>query len=82
MSIITIDVPSEMAERAQLVAERTHRRLEEVLVEWLGRAFNELPIEWLSDAEVLAISEQQLPETQEEALSDLLAAQREGELTT
>jgi len=81
MGQITIDLPSELAERARVVAEHTHRRVEDVLVEWLGRASNDLPIEWLSDAEVLEISESQLAPAQQEALSDLLATQNAGELT-
>jgi predicted transcriptional regulator len=77
----TIDLPSEIAERAREVAARTNRPLEAVLVEWLGSASVDLPIESRSDAEVLAISESQLSEAQQAALSDLLRGQNAGDLT-
>ncbi len=78
--IITLDMPLDVAQRAQVVAERTHRRVEDVLVEWLGRASNEMSLEWLPDPDILALSEQQLSDTAQNELSDLLASQREGAL--
>jgi hypothetical protein len=78
---VTIDLPSDVAARAEAVAARTHRRVEEVLLEWLGNAATDLPVEMLSDAEVLALSDLQMDETDQSELGSLLAAQREGNLT-
>ena len=79
--IITIDLPSDVAERAQVVAMQTHRRVEDVLLEWLGRAATEIPVEWLPNSEILALANAQLSKTKQSALSQLLAAQREGTLS-
>lgn len=73
-------LPDSIARNARALAERTNRRVEDVLVEWLGRAATEMPIELLSDEEVLAIRDLQLSETQQSELSDLLALQREDSL--
>jgi hypothetical protein len=52
----------------------------EVLIEWIDRAGTELPVECLSDDEVLALCQCQLDAGQQEELSDLLAGNREGVL--
>lgn len=59
---------------------RSHRRMEDVLLEWLDRAATEVPVEMLSDAQVFALSEQQMSEKQQRDLGDLLERQREGRL--
>jgi hypothetical protein len=74
---VTLEVPAELVERARRVAERTQRRVEEVLVDWLGRT-DEAAVEGLSDAEVLALCDSQLSEAAQEQLSGLLERQREG----
>jgi hypothetical protein len=79
--VITIDLPTNVAERAQAVATRTHRRVEDVLLEWLGRAATEIPLAWLPDAEILALAHLQLPQAQQTELSQLLQTQREGALS-
>jgi hypothetical protein len=54
--------------------------MQEVLADWLLRGADEPPVELLSDEEVLEIADMQLPEAQQQELSDLLAGNREGEL--
>ena len=78
--LVTLDRPHDLAERAEALAKQSHRRVEDVLLEWLGRAATETPIESLPDDEVLALSALQLSEDDQEQLSELLAAQREGQL--
>jgi hypothetical protein len=78
---ITVEIPDALAQSAQAVADRTDRRLEDVIVEWLGRFASELPIEALPDEQVLALRDLQLPAPQQAELDDLLAAQREGQLS-
>lgn len=77
---VTLELPDNLAQNARTVAERTNRRVEDVLVEWLDRAAAEMPIELLPDEEVLAIRDLQLSEQQQTELSDLLALQREDSL--
>ena len=77
---VTLVLPSELAARAQAVAAQSHRRLEDVLLEWLGRAATDVPIDLLPDEQVLALRDQQMSEDQQRELGDLLARQREGSL--
>ncbi len=77
---ITLQIPEEIAESAQMVAKDTKRRLEEVLVEWLERASSDLAIETLSDKQILALCDSQLSAVQQDELSDLLSKQREATL--
>src|SRR4051794_28811729 len=76
---MTLDLPPDVIHRARTVAAATNRRVEEVVVEWLGRAAAETPIETMPDAEVLELSRIRLPDDQQESLSDLLG--RQAELT-
>lgn len=78
---IMLDVPDQLAASARAVAQRTHRSVEGVLLEWLDRAATDLPVELLPDEQLLALRDLQLSPGDQEALSDLLARQREGILT-
>jgi predicted transcriptional regulator len=78
---VTLELPDTLAKSVRAVAEQTHRRVEDVLIEWLDRAAAELPIELLPDDEVLALRDMQMDDAQQAALSELLGRQREGELT-
>jgi hypothetical protein len=76
---VTLELPAELVDRARCVAERTRRRFEDVLIEWMSRA-ESVSVEELSDEEVLALCDSQLPESDQEQLSELLGRQREGQL--
>lgn len=78
--IVTLDLPDDVARRARDVATRTHRRVEDVLLEWLGAAATDTPVDMLPDAEVLALRDQEMSAQQQHELSELLARQREGQL--
>ena len=65
---------------ARALALRTHRTVEDVLLDWLDRAATELPIEELPDDQVLALRDMQMSDDQQEELSELLARSREGTL--
>lgn len=54
--------------------------MEDVLLEWLGRAATDLPVDLLPDEQVLALRDQQMSEGQQSELDELLASQREGGL--
>jgi predicted transcriptional regulator len=77
---ITIEVSEQVARQAAQVAEQTKRSVEEVLASWLESVITELPVEELSDDEVLALTGLHFTEEQQAALSDLLAQNREGAL--
>ena len=78
--IVTLELPETLAQRAKEIAVLTNRRLEEVLVEWIDRASQELPVESLPDDWVLALCDMQLELEQQEALSELLDRNRERQL--
>jgi hypothetical protein len=78
--IVTLELPEPLAESARVVAARTSRRVEDVLVEWLDRAAADLPIEVLPDEQVLALRDLQMSNGQQDELSALLAGQRERRL--
>jgi len=75
---VTLEVPEPILEQAQLLAKRTDRRLEDVLEDWLHRFTSDMPIELMSDEEVLAITETLMEKSEQEELQELLDAQREG----
>lgn len=77
---VTLDLPPDVAQRAEAVAVRSHRRVEDVLLEWLLHAATDVPVDLLSDAQVLVLCDQQMSEEQQRDLGDLLERQREGRL--
>lgn len=78
--IVTLELPETLAQRAKEIAALLHRRFEDVLVELIDRAITELPVESLPDEQVLVLCDMQMETEQQEALSDLLARNREGQL--
>ena len=81
MVTITLNIPEETVKQAEAVAATTQRHIEDVLTEWLDRAANEIPVDQLPDAEVRQLAELKLTESQQQELSDLLADQRENQIT-
>jgi hypothetical protein len=77
---VTVELPDELARKAQSVASQTRRRFEDVLLEWLGRAGAEPPIESLPDDQIMDLCSGQMETGQQEELGDLLARNREGQL--
>lgn len=77
---ITIEVSEQVVRQATQVAAQTERSVEEVLASWLETVVTELPVEELSDAEVLALTKLQLTNEQLATLSELLAQNQEGTL--
>jgi antitoxin component of RelBE/YafQ-DinJ toxin-antitoxin module len=78
--MVQIALPEEVAQRAREVAQRTGRRFEDVLHTWLAHAAENLPVDMLSDAQVIALSEMTMDEDLQAELSDLLYDQREEQL--
>lgn len=77
---VSLDLPPDLAQRAAAVAQQTHRRVEDVLLEWLDRAASDVPIESLPDDQVLALANREMSNSEQRELSALLSSQREGTL--
>ena len=71
-------LPADVAQRAQAVADVTHRPVEDVLLEWLGRAATDIPIESLPDDQVLTLADLEVRPDEQREMDALLARQREG----
>lgn len=78
---VTLELHKDVIARARDVAYRTQRPVEDVLSEWIDRFADELPVEMLSDEEVMALSEFEMNIIQRQELSTLLWQHRERELT-
>jgi hypothetical protein len=78
---VTLQVPEHVLRRATSVANISHQRVEDVLVEWLETTVAEKPVQLLSDEEVLALAELKFTQAEQARFSYLLDGNREGELT-
>jgi hypothetical protein len=78
--VVTLELPDTLIRSARTIAERSNRRVEDVLVEWLDRSASEVPVESLPDDQVLLLCDLEMQEADQQALSELLAHQREGTL--
>jgi hypothetical protein len=79
--MVTLEIPDDLARRARELAAATHRRFEDVVVDWLRRTVDEPPVEALGDLDLLALCNATLDTSDQESLSELLIEQREGTLT-
>jgi hypothetical protein len=79
---LTVEIPSELAQQARALAIAGNRRLEDAVVEWIGRMVADPPVESLRDGELLALCDATLDAARQEEVSTLLAEFREGTLAT
>ena len=79
--IVKLELPEAVAQRAKEVALRSHRRFEDLLVEWIDRGANEASVENLSDESLVILCDLQMEPDQQSQLSELLALNREGKLS-
>ena len=84
---ITISLPDKVFANVANLASKTHRRIDEVIVEKIEREFSldvaelKKQIAVCADAEVIKLSNLQMPEKQDKRLSFLLQKQGEKDLT-
>jgi hypothetical protein len=78
--VLTVELPEELARRARALAAATNRRVEEAIVEWIGRAVEEPDVAGLADQQLLALCDLTLEKAEQEELSLLLEKQREGQI--
>ena len=76
--VVMLDLPDDLGQRARVIAAQTHRRVEDVLLEWLGRGAADIAMDQLPDDQVLTLCDLEMSEEQQHELNDLLARQREG----
>ncbi|MEK6405827.1 MAG: hypothetical protein AABN34_02560 [Acidobacteriota bacterium] len=76
----TIRVSDPVVRQAATIASQTQRLVEDVLAEWLESRVSDLPVEALSDSEVLRLTQLQLSDDQQSALSELLERNNENNL--
>jgi diphthamide synthase subunit DPH2 len=77
---VTLELPENIRQTAEAVADQTHRRLEDVLVEWLNHSAADLPVELLPNDQVVRLAASSLDEALQIELSMLLARNREEQL--
>lgn len=77
---VMLELPDNIAQNARQVAMQTERSITDVLLAWLDQAVAEIPVEELSDEQVLALNTMELETSVQAELSDLLALNREGTL--
>ena len=80
--VVTIAISDTAASMAQELAQRTERRVEDVLADWIDRAVAEPPTESLSDDQIRLLCSAEMSDVQQEELGELLARRREGILDT
>lgn len=84
---VTINLPDNIFANVANVANKTHRRVDEVIVEKIERDFSvavdelEKQIAVCSDKEIIELSEIRLPEKLDKRLSFLLEKQGESDLS-
>ena len=79
---VTVEIPCELAQQARALALASNRRLEDAVVEWIGRVVADPPVESLPDGELLALCDATLDAARQEEFSALLADLREDSLAT
>lgn len=77
---VTLELPDDLAQKVRRFSAAHQRRLEDVVVDWIGRAVEEPGVESLFDDELLTLCDSQLDDDQQNELSQLLARQGAGEL--
>jgi hypothetical protein len=59
--VVTLELPDHVVRSAWAVAARAHRRVEEVLVDCIDQAAADVPVDCLSDEEILGLCDMQMP---------------------
>lgn len=77
---VTLYLKDEILARALEIANRSDRDMEDVLAEWIVRYADDLPVETLSDEEVLALCDFEMNSAQQDELRKLLYNHRERNL--
>jgi hypothetical protein len=77
---ITLELPETLVKKVKEIATLNHRSIEEMLIEWIDRAVNDVPIDSLPNEQILALCNLQMNMQQQEIFSDLQTRNREEQL--
>ncbi len=77
---VILELPDDVIHHAQSIAEHSQQRIEDVLRAWIDQAAANVPLELLSNQQILALCDAQLSQTEQQMLSALLYQQREHTL--
>ena len=75
---ITLELPEPLVKKVKEIAALNRQGIEEMLIEWIDRTINDIPIEALPDEQVLALCNLQMSGQQQRIFSDLQARNSEG----
>ncbi len=75
---ITLELPEPLVKKVKEIAALNRQGIEEMLIEWIDRTINEIPIDTLPDEQVLALCNLQMDGQQQRFFSDLQARNSEG----
>ena len=78
---VTLNLSDDILSRALEIAARSERNVETVLEEWIDRYADEIPVETLSDNEIVALCNQEMNIVQKYELRDLLYSHRARKLS-
>jgi len=76
--LITLEIPESLVKKVKEIAAFNRQGIEEMLIEWIDRTINDIPIEALPDEQVLALCNLQMGEQQQRVFSDLQSRHSEG----
>ena len=80
-TVLTLEIPDELARRARALAAAENRRLESAVVEWIAHAIAEPTVASLPDDELLRICDASRNPSDQDELWQLLARRRESGIT-
>lgn len=75
---ITLELSEPLVKKVKEIAALNRQGIEEMLIEWIDRTINEIPIDTLPDEQVLALCNLQMGEQQQGVFSDLQSRNGEG----
>ncbi len=78
---VTLELNNKIIARANQIARDSQRSLEDVIEDWLDDYIAELPVEHLSDDEVIRLCDFQMNLLEQQELTNLLYKHREQLLT-
>lgn len=78
---VTIEFPGDLAQQVRTIAARTQRTFDEVVLDCVRRASVEPALELLSDVELLAAADAQMPAGEDDELSGLLERNQDATLS-
>lgn len=79
---ITLELSDSLTQKFREIAVKQQQSLEQLLVNLIEQGASKLPLELLSDAEILSLCDQEMSDQEQVQLSELLAKQREETLSS